>query len=241
MQLKTCAKCNQTKELTDFYNHKRGKFGVDYKCKSCVKQYNQDNAEHRAEYMKQYNQDNAEQIKQWRDDNAEKIAARTKQHYQDNAEHIAENQKQYYQKNKEHIAARNKPHRADNAEYYKQWRIDNTELMAEYGKQYRQTPKGKASDKANQHNRRAYKLQNGGKHTGAQVLTLFNLQSGKCPYCKIKLHKTGNNKYHIDHFMPLSKGGSNDISNIQLLCPTCNLTKSAKLPEEFAAEHGKLF
>jgi hypothetical protein len=30
---------------------------------------------------------------------------------------------------------------------------------------------------------------------------------------------------HFDHIVPLSKGGLNDVTNIQLLCPECNLSK----------------
>jgi 5-methylcytosine-specific restriction endonuclease McrA len=36
-------------------------------------------------------------------------------------------------------------------------------------------------------------------------------------------------------------GGTNDISNIQLLCPKCNLSKHKKHPQEYAKEHGMLF
>lgn len=168
--------------------------------------------------------------KQYRQANKESIAEYKKQYHQDNAEHIAAKKKQWYQDNAEHVA-----------EYMKQYARDNANHNAEYHKQYRQTPTGKAVKKASRHNRRARKLNNGGKHTGAEILKLFDLQSGKCPYCKAKLAKTGKNKYHSDHVMPLSKGGGNDVGNIQLLCPKCNLTKHDKLPEEFAQQFNKLF
>ncbi len=168
---------------------------------------------------KKYKHDNkkskAEYDNLYRQNNKELIASKYKQKYLINKTKINAKSKQYYESNKEKVAATQK--------------------------QYRQTPKGKATDKANRQNRRVAKLNNGGKHTGKQILALFDLQSGKCPYCESKLYKSGNGKYHIDHVIPLSKSGSNDISNIQLLCPKCNMSKKDKLPEEFAANFNKLF
>lgn len=36
-----------------------------------------------------------------------------------------------------------------------------------------------------------------------------------------------NANYEIDHTVPLFKGGSNDASNLQCLCPDCHRTKTA--------------
>lgn len=39
---------------------------------------------------------------------------------------------------------------------------------------------------------------------------------------------------HIDHIVPRNSGGSNDTSNLQLMCAYCNMSKNDKSPEEFA-------
>lgn len=37
----------------------------------------------------------------------------------------------------------------------------------------------------------------------------------------------------LDHVIPISRGGMNIDDNVQLLCPTCNLSKGAKTMEEW--------
>lgn len=41
------------------------------------------------------------------------------------------------------------------------------------------------------------------------------------------------NKCHADHVVPLAKGGPHALENLAVSCPTCNLRKKAKEPEEF--------
>ena len=55
-----------------------------------------------------------------------------------------------------------------------------------------------------------------------QKHTLFGLQEGKCAGCKI-LFQIQN--LTIDHVIPRSKGGSDHLENLQLLCAACNSIK----------------
>jgi 5-methylcytosine-specific restriction endonuclease McrA len=85
-------------------------------------------------------------------------------------------------------------------------------------------------------NRRARKCAALGRYTAEQVADLFAKQRCKCANCRKSLKKA----YHIDHIRALVLGGSNDISNIQLLCPSCNLKKGAKDEIEWAQQQGRL-
>jgi len=54
------------------------------------------------------------------------------------------------------------------------------------------------------------------------------MQDARCPYCMTIL-----DKYHVDHKLPVSRGGTNNPSNLQLTCPRCNILKGAMTHDEF--------
>jgi len=66
------------------------------------------------------------------------------------------------------------------------------------------------------------------------VLRMLCAQDAACTYCGCVL----SGKFHIDHMIPVSRGGSNSIDNLQILCPTCNMRKGAKTHEEYSAISG---
>lgn len=49
-----------------------------------------------------------------------------------------------------------------------------------------------------------------------------------CRYCE-----DTEGPFHIDHIVPISRGGSNRDENLCVACATCNLAKSAKLASEW--------
>ena len=50
----------------------------------------------------------------------------------------------------------------------------------------------------------------------------------KCQCCGIKPLKNNDVILHIDHIIPYSLGGSDDIDNLQVLCNKCNISKRNK-------------
>ena len=82
-----------------------------------------------------------------------------------------------------------------------------------------------------------------GNHTKVEVAELLLRQGGRCANiaCRAVLSTVKGDKFHKDHIQPLSKGGSDYIENIQLLCQPCNLKKHAKMPDEWADENGVVY
>ncbi len=59
---------------------------------------------------------------------------------------------------------------------------------------------------------------------------VFDRDHYQCQSCGKKQQETTLN---IDHIIPLAKGGSNDISNLQTLCQACNQQKKHYLDPRF--------
>lgn len=106
-------------------------------------------------------------------------------------------------------------------------KIVNTTHGQSYTKAYRSAFDAK---------RRMWK-NNGNGYSEKQVSALFGYQNERCAWCQKRINY---NKSHIDHIVPLSKNGNHDITNIQILCPKCNLSKSYKDPIIWAQEQGRL-
>ncbi len=142
--MKTCTKCGETKPFTEFYKHKISKDGYRSQCKSCRKQYRQENREAINERERRHYQENKEAIKERKrrhyQENKETIAERARRRYQENKETINEYQRQYYQENKEAIK-----------EYNRQYREENKGLIREISRRYNQENKKAIKERKRRH------------------------------------------------------------------------------------------
>jgi HNH endonuclease len=51
---------------------------------------------------------------------------------------------------------------------------------------------------------------------------------GRCEYCKMHQSLQGAT-FHVEHVIPWSHGGTSEIDNLALACPSCNLHKSDRV------------
>ncbi len=90
---------------------------------------------------------------------------------------------------------------------------------------------------AEANNRRAMKLANGGTYTADDIRTLRRRQNGLCPCCNRLL---GEHNLHVDHWVPLIRGGHNSVGNLAILHGLCNLAKGKSHPSELGLNNEPL-
>jgi hypothetical protein len=228
---KTCTKCGTEKPISEFHRCTRNKDGLASECKACHAAVN---ASYRAA-------------------NTDKIRASNSAYIEANRDKRRAYRTAYRSENTSKIRTANAAYRAANTEKARvtrsTYRAANTgkirAAVAEWAAANRDKHREAISAwaKANpekcriyKQNRRARKIEAGGKLSTGLAVKLFKLQKGKCPCCNQPI---GEN-YHLDHIHPLAMGGENTDGNIQLLRSTCNHQKSAKHPVEFMQERGFL-
>lgn len=172
-----------------------------------------------------------------------------REYHAKNAAKINAKKAEFRSANPEKIKARRAAYWVANAERIKAARALDSKRLKEYKAAYyaanadrlkaQQTAYNSQNPdrrRAAWQNRRARKFQNGGSLSAGLAGRLLELQRGKCACC----HRNIKEAYHLDHIMPLALGGLNSDENMQLLCPQCNMQKSAKHPIEFMQQRGFL-
>ncbi len=209
---KVCTKCGEEKGLEEYCKDKRFKDGLRSHCKACIREYRQENKE--------------------------RIKEQKKQHYQENKDRIKSRQKHYRQENKERINKYSKQHYQENKDRY-------LECHKQYAKKrYSVDPIFRYSSLIRTCVRKAFHQINMPKsgptfellgYTPEQLCNHLSTYLDKlCQDCGAQVVTLDH--FHIDHIIPISTAKTeedvirlNQLNNLRLICPECNMKKGAKL------------
>jgi len=232
---KECSKCNIVKPITHFHWDSSRRDNHSVYCNQCIKGIN-----------KTYNDKHVDNIKArnkiYRESHATEIAEKSKIYNIKNKDKLSEKHKAYYKKNKESILAKNKDNyynaspedieaRRIKKRKYNDIKPNSVrDRKKAYDKTYFQSVNGKDTIRRSTHKRRAKILSSeDGSITRCTLDTLLKKQCNLCYYCGCTLDNNIPRSIHLDHYIPLSKGGTHTLSNVVWSCASCNLKKSNKL------------
>lgn len=217
---KVCNRCNDWKPVSGFSrqsaNLKRGGDGYLYTCRTCHA------AERRAQRASNLEYARAKQ-RGYYSRNREKVQASVQAYRKLYPERVQLSQKLYYERNR---ALRQEKQRTRNTRA----RMEHGEKLRAYFRSYYSRRKQenylavRLHEAKNERRRRARKAHASGSHTESEwqlLKTHYNNTCLRCGRCEPDIILTR------DHVIPLARGGSDNIDNIQPLCGHCNSAKNA--------------
>ena len=107
------------------------------------------------------------------------------------------------------------------------WYYQNRHRAADAMRSYRATSRGRMVHRASSSLRRARLRGALGTCTTDQLQARIDFFGGMCSYCRQAPFE------HIDHAIPVARGGTNWPSNLRPACGPCNLRKWTKTAMEF--------
>lgn len=207
-----CTKCGVYKDYQYFYRCSKVKSGYESRCKECSQKelnaYRQKNRELVRKKEREYYAENKEMHskihKKYREKNKEKIYKKSNEWYRKNKERVKVKSAIYYKENRTRIRDMNK-----------QWHLKN-------------------KDRAYSRVLKRRSLKHCVAFAGVKRKEILDRDNWTCQKCGVKVHDRNKGdwndefKAHLDHIIPISKGGDSTPENMQVLCRTCNLRKSDK-------------
>ena len=151
--------------------------------------------------------------------------------YASNGDAIRENARNWYYENRDRVIQKVSDWRQENRDYYLRAKRKRHEQNRDRDREsirawQRENPD---SLRAIRHRYRARKNENGKPMSSREYRSWEESQDKVCFYCDTDC----SGGYHVDHFYPIAKGGVHQSHNLVIACPTCNLSKGDRDPDEF--------
>jgi 5-methylcytosine-specific restriction endonuclease McrA len=199
---KSCATCGEFKPLDSFYREKRVKDGRRGSCKACESERPRDSSK-RASCNRAHYRANRDALK-----------AKALLRYYANREAELARMREAYTFNREVRLARQR-----------EWYWANREAAIATAAAWQKANPERV--RARTARRRAQRLAL--PHEDIESAVVFDRDGGLCGICG---NPVDSNDWHLDHIVPLSRGGHHTYENVQVSHPFCNLSKGARLPDE---------
>ena len=254
---KICNTCKINKNFTEYGLRKSALDGHKNKCKDCDAVYKRKHyLKHQDRYLKEkkiYREENRDKLNKqslelyhknkekyqkardsYCENNKEKINEYHKEYYLENKVRLNIINSEYYKNNKEKMNSIGKKYYTENKEHLrkinKEYVKNNKESIKKYKKKWSSGIDGKLSKKVSNHIRNSkIRITNDKTITKKSLENLLLKQNNKCKYCNIDLDFNTAFEVHLDHVIPISKGGHHSINNIVFSCKSCNLKKHDKI------------
>lgn len=236
--------------MSEFSKCSRSPDGTDWRCKSCKKIA-----------AEPYLERGRQKAREWHLANRDRALAQRRDYYQRNKEHMKAVSHAWYWENRDRARATWQEWRQENAQVHRDraraWREANPEKKKELDRQYhlktvhKHRERSKAWSQANPERKaetsKKYRLANQDRinaHHAARRARkqaafvekvfrskLFERDQGVCGICGQPVDPE---RYHVDHIVPLIKGGKHSYANTQIAHPKCNTAKGARLLRQAA-------
>jgi len=210
---RTCSICKTTKTIDNFLLKKGGLY--ETRCFPC-----------RDEYLKNWFQKNIERIRDRKKNRIKNLSPEQKEILKGKEAEYAK--KWYLTKGREYRKKYSAQPRM--VAYRKQWCLENIDRVRENAKKGYKNNKEQCRERGTK--RRALKL-------SCEIIVpykkadIVKRDGEKCYLCG-KTPKV----IHLDHILPISRGGSDKPENIKIACKKCNLSKQNKFLTEFKKWRG---
>lgn len=209
---KQCKSCGGCFPRTNQYWHKdkKSRDGLSYTCKKCA-------CNKVAKWQQEHPERKRANQFRYRNLHAEELRVREQAKRRANPEHAYEVRRAWAVANPEKVREASRQYAAKKPDHVTVWASKNPHKAKSIKNRYRTNKKYVE-----------------GRHTSLELEALFDEQCGRCAYCGIRIDQG----YQIEHLVPLSRGGTDFISNIRLTCSSCNQSKGGKMFDEWVAGRG---
>src|SRR5690606_5217579 len=223
MATKRCSRCKQEKPVTEFGKDQSRKDGLQGYCRECQQAYNR-------EYRKKNAARNPDEIPIPSETRCPKCGV-TRPSSERTGNRVSPDGLEF--QCKPCMRAKSAKYYAENGEKHREsvcrWQKTNREKYRENARRWRKANPGKV--RAIQHRRRARKAGAFTEpHTPEDLLAFWRflgIDPERCWYWALDGRDAP--MEHVDHVIPLSRGGSETVWNKRPACSKCNTSKNARV------------